>query len=422
MRNLFESVQTLENIVPDVEMPTFQNIGVQSALLNKKMLLAFDTGTGKTFTYSVFVRGLLNRNPEKKHIFIIIHDSIKQAPADIAGIVAAPVLAFSSVAGEAVRLAKNWNRLSIAVLTYECFRQEDFVEFIYAHLDEIESVVIDEAHHISNWDTSDTAFMIRSLCHFIPYVVELSATPMTSHRQQYFQLMNVIDRSLSSRRDETPSGKYDERYMAVNRGDYEIKGNYKTTLKVVTPQKNQIGHIHGIVSRVVKGTGAINQVEELIRVVKERLRDDKQIIIYVNYHDTRAWVEQYLTANGIEFISLHGKVTKMDEREKLLALYKNREVNVLITSVAESLNIDSDVVVFYEFTTKLKQVMGRAHRGLSEKELELVFIVTKDTDEVEYFLKYIYNRSLTIQKLLHKDYSEFIKIGEQVKLMSITDD
>lgn len=97
-----KALQCLENILPDVEMPEFQNMGTNMALVNKKVLLGFDTGMGKTFTYAIFVRGLLNRKPEKKHIFVIIHDSIEQAPRDISELTAVPVVAFTGEATAAV--------------------------------------------------------------------------------------------------------------------------------------------------------------------------------------------------------------------------------------------------------------------------------------------------------------------------------
>lgn len=412
----------LENVVPGIDLSEFQNIGIQEMLLNKKMLLAFDTGTGKTFTYATFVRALLNRNPEKKHIFVIIHDSLEQAVKDIRSLAAAPVRAFSNVQGEYGRLRRMWGQLSVIVLTYECFSNLDTLLFLYEHLTEIESFVIDEAHHASNWDVSDTAFLIRAMCKYIPFVSELSATPATSKSVQYFQALNVIDRSLSPRRDETPLGKYNDRYFPVNRSDYGIKGRYKTTLEVVTPMKHQVGPIKGIVSRVMKGSGAVNQVATLVSVVKSRLEQGKSIIIYVNYHDSREWIEKHLEESGISFVSLHGKITDRSQREAILKTFSSRQADVLITSVAESLNIDSDVVVFYEFTTKLKQVMGRAHRGLEGKELELVFIVTRDSAETEFFYTYIYQRSLTLQRLLRKDYSEFIEIGRKLEEMRICND
>lgn len=415
-------LQCIENIIPGLEVFKFQNIGLQEALFNKKMLLAFDTGTGKTFTYALFARALLNRDPEKKHVFIIIHDSLDQAVKDVRNLVCAPAAAFSGAAGELSKLQKMWNRLSVIIMTYECFRDMDTVIFLYNNLTQIESITIDEAHHASNWDESDTAFMIRSVCHYVPYVVGLTATPMTSRRRQFYQLLNTIDRSLSPYRDENFTGKYSEHYFPVNRGDYDIKGNYRATLALVTPQANQIGQIKGIISKVIKGTGAVPQVEALLRITEDRLHKGKSVIIYVNYHDSRRWVEKHLEMHNISFVSLHGKVTKMEERRRVLEDFKSRRVDVLVTSVSESLNIDADVVIFYEFTTKLKQVMGRAHRGLDAKELELVFLITKDTMEVDFFMKYIYERSLTIQRILRKDYKEFIEIGNQLKQMELNEE
>lgn len=411
----------VNNIIPDMEVPDFQNIGVQEVLKHKKMLLAFDTGTGKTYTYALIVRGLLNRNPDKKHIFVIIHDSLIQAPNDLAKLISAPVASFSSVDGELNRLMGLWKRTSVIVLTYECFRSLDTVLFLYQRLPEIESVTIDEAHHVSNWDVSDTAFMLRSICVRVPYICALTATPITRYKTQYYQLMNLIDRNLSFHRDETFQSKYDDRYLPVNRKDYDLKGSYKTTLELVTPATYQLGRIKGIISKTVKGSGATPQVNTLVKIVAQRLAQGKKVIVYVHYHDTRHWVEENFKKAGINSVSLHGKIVKQSDRDIILSQYKTGVVDVLITSVAESLNIDSDVVVFYEFTTKIKQVMGRAHRGLSEKELELVFIITKDTDEVEYFMEYIYERSITIQKLLRKDYSEFISVGEQLKKLALSD-
>lgn len=415
-------LQCLENIIPDMEVYSFQNAGLQSVLLNKKMLLGFDTGTGKTFTYSLIVRALLNRHPEKKHLFIIIHDSIDQALKDVSSLVAAPVAVYSSVDGQLKKLSREWDATSVVIITYEVFQRDDIVLFLYRHLKDVESLVVDEAHHASNWDVSNGAFMLRALAHYVPFVVELSATPVTRDSMQFYRLMNLMDRNLSARRDETYMGLYDDRYMSVNRGDYDIKGKYTVTPEIVSPLPNQVGNIKGVIFKVLKGTGAYPQAEATVRLVKNRLRQGKRIIIYVHYHDSRQWLEKNLSEAGVSTVSLHGKITNRDERQEILRRFGDREVNVLLTSVSESLNIDADVVIFYEFTTKLKQVLGRAHRGLSAKELELVFVLTKNTVEIDYFLKYVYARSLTIQKLLGKDYSEFIQAGECIKEMRIASD
>lgn len=408
-------LQCLQTILPDVELPDFQLKGLELTLINQKMLLAFDTGTGKTFTYSAIVRALMNRNPEKKHILVIINDSIEQVPRDVQNLTGLNVFAFDGKADSTRLLQLRWNKGSVFCLTLEALRQMDLVCFLYMHLTEIESWVIDEAHHVSNWDNSDTAFMIRSLTQYIPFVVELSATPMTRESKQYYRLMNLLDRNISHKRNETLRGKYVDRYMPVNRKDYDIKGKYTSTLIPVTPTLDQMKEQHGIVFRKLKGTGAVPQVEALLQTIECRLENNKKIIVSVHYHDTREWVEKHLVERGIPFVSIHGRITKRDDKNALLNRFKSGECDVLITSVTESLNIDADVVIFYEFSTSVKQVIGRAHRGLSGKPLEVVFILTLETDEIEFFRKYIYERSLTIQKLLCKDYSELIEIGEKVE-------
>lgn len=414
------SLQCLENIVPNLELPEYQNIGAQTALLNKRVLLGTDTGMGKTFTYSVFVRGLLNRNPEGKHILVIIKDSIQQVPADIENLTSVYVATFTGEQGEAQKLRAQWRQNSIFALTIESFRNPNIVLFLFNKMKEIESFSIDEAHHCNNWDSSDTAFTIRALVQYCPYACLLTATPATKESQQFYRLMNLVDRNLSPRRNETAWGKYEQRYLPVNRSDYDMKGNYKPTLEVVNPMPHQVGQLHGDIFKTIKGPNAVNQAERLVSVVKERKARGKSVIVYVRLHAVREWIEKHFQDAGITFVSLTGRVTKQEEREKLLQTFSNREVDVLITSVSESLNIDADVVVFYEFTTKMKQVMGRAHRGLEGKELELVFIITRNTAEVEFFYKYVYKRSIILQKILQKDFSEFIKVGEQLHELRIS--
>lgn len=409
----------LNNVMPDAELWDFQRQGMQEVFTNERMLLAFDTGTGKTFTYAGIIRGLLNRNPDKKHILVIINDSIEQVPRDISQLTKASVEAFNGTAEDAGRLRYYWARTSVLVLTMEAFRSLEVVRFLFDNLMEVESFAIDEAHHCSNWDVSDTAFMIRALAQYVPYCIELSATPMTRVSQQYFRLMNLLDRRRSRTRDETYAGAYVDRYMPVNRKDYDIKGNYVPTLIPVQPTLEQAQPQHGIVFKKLKGIGAAPQVKALVEAVQQRLKDGKRMIVYVHYHDSRRWVETNFREQGIQFTSLHGKLLKRSERERALDAYRNGEVDVLITSVTESLNIEADVVIFYEFTTLVKQVIGRAHRGLAGKPLEIAFIITKDSDEVEYFLKYIYERSLTVQKLLMKDYSELVEIGKKVQALQL---
>lgn len=413
------AMRSLENIIPDLEYPIFQNIGLRFVLEQKRVCLAFDTGTGKTFELALIIRALLNRNPEKKHLVVIIHDSIDQLTRDVRSLTRVTVEAFDGSDTSLGHLKFFWGRTSIICLTLEAMRSADLIAFLFEHLMEIESITIDEAHHVANWDTSDTAMMVRSLAKWIPYVIELTATPVTRTSNQYYRLMNILDRTLSMHRDESYLDRYDDRYMPVNRADYDIKGNYKPTLITVKPTMDQLKPTKGSVFKTLKGYGATPQIHALIDTVRDRLSRGERIIIYIQYHATRHWVEENFDEQGISYVSLHGRITKREERQRLLDRFRNGEVDVLLTSVTESLNIDASVVIFYEFTTAVKQVIGRAHRGLEGKDLEIIFVITESSAEVDYFLKYIYDRSLMIQKLLGKDYAELVSIGEQVKKLQL---
>lgn len=396
----------------DAELPEYQNKGLLMALRNKRVLLSFDTGLGKTFTYAYFVRALLNRNPSKKHIFVIINDQLEQTPSDLSDLVGVNVTAHSGEINSLRELVRQWDTSSIILLTYEAFRNTSLVLWLYEHIDSIESIAIDEAHRVANWTTSDTAFTLYCLVSKIEYCVGLTATPITSEKQQFYRLMNLIDRGVSFRRDETWLNSYDGCYMSVNRSDIGMKGNYDSKIVWVRPHFHQACDIKGDVFRVTKGTGAKNQVEKLVELLK--CRQGRKVIVYVFHHDSREWIENHLDKEGIAYVSLHGRVKHRD-RGEILDRFKEGNIDVLLTSISESLNIDADCCIFYEFTAKFKQIMGRAHRALKGKNLEIIFLLTRETQEVEFFREYVYKRSITIQRLLGKDYSDIIKLGSHIE-------
>lgn len=411
----------LRNIIPKIELHPSQNKGVEMALRFHRVLLGHDTGMGKSYMYATVIRGLLNANPDGKHIIVMIHDSMSQLPQDIANLAECPVAAVDATQSSANYFSKLFATNSVICMTYEAFTVPSILLELYQCLPLVESFSLDEAHHASNWDTSDTALMIRAFAQFAKYNIGLTATPMTVSSKQFYRLMNILDRDLSSRRDETFANKYTERYLPANREDYGIKGQYKTTLIPVVPQVDQLGKQSGIVFKGLKGTGAEHQVEALVKVLQERVADGKQCIVYIAYHDSRHWVEQHLDEAGLRYTSIHGQVVSKDERAKRAALFRDRKVDILLTSISESLNLSADVVVFYEFNAKMKQVIGRAHRGLEGKNLEIVVIITQDTDEVDFFKEKVQQRAERAQTILHKDYSEILALGDEIDKMQLND-
>lgn len=400
-------------ICPNVILEDAQIEGVISFLRDKKTLLAYDTGLGKTFIAGACLRGLLNANESSKHLMIVLGEQEKQTPQQIHMMTGVTTIFSDASSISLNKLFKQWNYANIIIITYECFQNSKFVAFLYNHLTEITSVVIDEAHLASNWNTSNTAWLIRAFVDKVEYALALSATPVTSNRAQFPRLRNLLDRNVSYRRYETIStNKSNKGYVQVNRKDIGLKGNYNSKIIWCEPMLYQIGKLKGNIFATTKGTGAVNQANAVI----EKLRECKNeaILIYVHYHDSRIWLEENLTKAGFLFASVHGKMTRKGEREEQLELFTSGKVNILVTSITTALDISADTIFFYEYTTLVKQVIGRPHRGLTPKDLNIYFFITKDTEEVDYFTKYIYYRSLDIQKLLGKDYSEIISLRDEL--------
>lgn len=411
--------EALKHIAPDVELHAAQNAGIEMALKYRKVLLSHDTGMGKSYMCAVVIRALINAEPQSKHIVVMVHDSIEQLPKDIAKIARVPVAAVDATAASAKAFASLLTNNSVICMTYDAFMEIGMALTLFSCIHKITSIAIDEAHHVANWNTSDRAFMVRAMAQYCPFILGLTATPMVVSALQFYRTMNLIDRTLSFRRDETKYGKYSERYLPVNREEYGLKGKYKPTLITVDPQLNQIGKQSGVVFSKLKGYGAEHQVSALIEVLRARIREEKQIIVYIAHHEVREWVEQHLEQEGIASVSINGRVVNQNERAARMAKFTTGEVPVLLTSITESLNLSADVIVFYEFDARMKQVMGRGHRGLHGKELEIVLIVTKDTDEISFFQEKVVERAQKAQTLLHKDYSEILALGDQIKKLDI---
>ena len=135
--------RTLLNCIsPGVVLEDIQGIGVLRSLLEKRMLLVYDTGLGKTFIASVFLRALLNQNQGTKHIMVVLKDQDIQTPITVKSITGAPVL-FTDASWKSIsRFMEKWDRTNIFIVTYDCFRNVEFVSFLYLHLPDIKSFIV----------------------------------------------------------------------------------------------------------------------------------------------------------------------------------------------------------------------------------------------------------------------------------------
>lgn len=102
------------------------------------------------------------------------------------------------------------------------------------------------------------------------------------------------------------------------------------------------------------------------------------------------------------------------QKQKVLHLCitaKQKYLHHHITPLVEDI---PDRVIMYEFTPLIKQLIGRPHRRLQPKDLQIRILVTRETEEVDFFLKYIYARSQLFHHLLRIDYTEVLHLGNML--------
>lgn len=151
--------------------------------------------------------------------------------------------------------------------------------------------------------------------------------------------------------------------------------------------------------QICKGYGAVNQVQALEELVDEHR--DTPGLIFISQGSIIEWVSANFKKNEIDFEVIDGE-TSIQDRTRITSRFASGDCKLVITSLTTALDLDCDYVVFYEFTVEVEQMIGRAHRGLGNKELDVYFIITENTPEVTYFMENIVPRCKLIEDILSK--------------------
>lgn len=417
-----KSYKAIEQILDGLVLEDFQCVDILKLLHAKVGICIYDTGLGKTLIASALMKMLINQVPSRKFIMIVEKSQLIQTPKKITEMTGLSILKMTAESEDVdVKLfQKNFTKYQILMITKETLNNPVVMSQLYKHKNHYYGIVVDEAHKLSNFVNSKSAFMLRGMLRNFEFRLALTATPITTDVSQLAYLAHMFDwdrfpavkpliqmmNNGTSLIEECP-----DFFINRTRRDLGIISNYRTHLVMVEPHYHQIEDNSPRVTYVTKGPGAENQAYKLRNLILENkpLRG----LVYINQHAVRNWVLPFLENAGIKYACINGK-TSTSNRAEIMEGFAKGDYDVVITSVTTALDLDCDYIIFYEFCTDIKQMMGRAQRGLNPKTLDLYFIFTRKTREIEYFMKYVYERSLTIQEVLRKDYSELIEAGEKL--------
>ena len=116
-------------------------------------------------------------------------------------------------------------------------------------------------------------------------------------------------------------------------------------------------------------------------------------------------LKKTLEEMDISYGIIDGTLSDKNKRFEIQSRYIDGEISVLIINVTTTLDLPSDYCIFYELCDAgtVTQFIGRCIRGLDSSELDVHFILTKDTYEIKYFYNSIWKKSKYLQDTLGKD-------------------
>lgn len=412
-----ESCKAVSKILEQEHLHNLQSIDVLKMLAHKHALAIYDTGLGKTFLASAIMKMLYNRNHKSKIIMFITKNQLLQTPQKIEKLTKLKVIGTDGTAESVENFINKTLDYDVSLATYSCLESRKFLDFFYKYRKHYNCIIVDEAHKLNNFVSADIGAKLEAIIEQFEYAYGLTATPITTDIEQLARLSAVFDNKTYH--------DYHALQMAFKYSSYQIEDDPcfyvsrnadafgrvtapKGIIVWIDPMPYQIDAEFGQLADLCKGNGATEQAESLAELVQ--FNKDKHGLVYIKHHSVREWVLPFLDKAGVTYRCINGR-TSHDERKRFLKEFnEDKSIDIIITSVTEALDLDCDYVIFYEFTSDVKQMIGRAQRGFTDKNLFVFYMITKKTKEVDYFYNNVFKRCEVASYVLKKDYSEVLSL------------
>lgn len=419
-----KSCKAVSKVLEQDNLHDLQSIDVLKMLAHKHAIAIYDTGLGKTFLASAIMKMLHNKEHKSKFIMFVTKNQLLQTPYKIKRLTNFDVICTDGTKDSIQNFIGKAMDYDVTLATYSCLASQAFLDFFFEHSNDYNCIIVDEAHKLNNFVTADVGAKLYEIIKKFEYAYALTATPITTDIEQLARLASIFD-------SETYHD-YHGLQMAFKYNSYRISddpcffvsrnadafGRVTAPHGIIVwtdPMPFQIDAEYSELSDLCKGEGATEQAEALAQLIQfNKSNGNERGLVYINRHKVREWVLPFLDEAGITYRCINGK-TPNDERQKTLKEFnEEKTVDVVITSVTEALDLDCDYVIFYEFTANIKQMIGRAQRGFTDKDLFVFYIITDKTKEVDYFYNNVYKRCEIASYVLRKDYSEVLDLEDEL--------
>lgn len=402
--------EAIKNII-NPPLSDDQSIDLLKALCFKRFAACYATGLGKTYLAAAYVTALRNKDRKTKILLFIKKSQEEETPKKISSISGLRCKFFDASHSRFVT-NDDIDSNDIIMMTHDTLNSAEHMRKLLVVIHRFTGMIIDEAHLLSNIEGAGSAFMLYCISHEMEYVLSLTATPVTTDIEQLARVLKVIApddvanfKKIGSEMKRFGLGALPHELLDLFIFRDRPFNNHKGLYYFIEPMIQQIGVDGKDLFLTTKGDGATKQIKFLSKLIKDR--QPLRGLIYCNLKVNQKFVKESLLSNGIRCEIINGE-TKPNERTRILAEFKDTKYDVIIMNLKEALDMDCDFVIFWEFTPHIKQVIGRAERGLNPKPLDVIWIFTLQTGEYDYFIRNVYNISQEVQEILGIDFKEVI--------------
>lgn len=433
------SVQSLQHTVRGKTLADFQTVCVAISMIMEKQLISLDTGLGKTLVATALMNIYHKMYPRIKWLYLCQNNNLETSCDKInEGLYTAKAIWTGADKTSVLRTFFKNDALSadVLVLPYNILENKAVNDFLFKNRALYRGIIVDESQTIGN-DESYTFRLVDGLLNNARFGFLLSATPLRVDPEQSCNQIAIMDRE---RYGHMRGSRFIARYRQVKDGEFvgyqnldeleelllfacisytrkdlNMKGNYN--VQVIwcdsLPEYRNVKKMDAFSAILGDPTGPA--IERLVKLCTEKASEGKRGLVYINRTDNKVLAKERLEAAGLRVGIMDGKHTNSQKKKAVVhQQYLNYELDVLITNVSTGKDLPSDYICFYELTFDFKQMLGRGERGLSGKDMELYFILVRNTGLIDYFYKNVYERGILLEEMHGKDVDELKEAYRQV--------
>lgn len=328
-------------------------------------------------------------------------------------------------------------RDKIIILPNHMIGEPELAVWLVLKAEHLMFLALDEAHHFSN--DSSWKILSKLIAEKFHRCVAYTATPITRSIRQILVILAVtgaideddIDKILRPHEIRDITGrvvgyrnldllaeKLNGFIFHKTREELGIKGERIPHVLKCSPSPSQLNRIKaGEDYNMILKREYNESHDKVISLCSYRYLLGKQSLIYAWNEDTRQiLLDQFQKqAPSLVVREISGRISSED-CSQVSDDFMNKEVDVVVTSITESINLSCDGIILFSVPPNYKQLIGRTERGSEKREVSIYLVYFPGTPEEDYFRDVVSERVLsheTFFKSNEGDVHQFLSLMER---------